>query len=66
MTRKRREEDKGVWQRYRCYWCGHRLAPAETACPQCGEEFDGVIRPDIPDLCECQRCVVARRGADDA
>lgn len=50
------QEDDG-WLRDRCYSCGHRLAFAASACPQCGEEFDGRENPKKwPEKCSCARC----------
>lgn len=45
------------WLRERCYACGHQLAFAATACPQCSEQFDGREEPrKYPALCQCKRC----------
>lgn len=49
-----------LWER--CYRCGHRLAFASTACPQCGEGFDGRDDPNPwPDACDCDRCEGVRK-----
>lgn len=51
------EDDAGCWLRDQCYACGHLLAFAASACPQCGEQFDGRDDPaEFPDLCRCKRC----------
>jgi hypothetical protein len=49
-----------LWER--CYSCGHRLALSSTACPQCGEYFDGRDDPKRwPEQCDCERCRNARK-----
>jgi predicted RNA-binding Zn-ribbon protein involved in translation (DUF1610 family) len=49
-----------LWER--CYSCGHRLAYASDACPQCGIDFDGRNDPKKwPEKCDCPRCVEARK-----
>lgn len=54
-------KERGCWLWARCYACGHRLALDSTACPQCGESFDGRKEPKrFPETCECDRCVKAR------
>jgi len=51
------QSDDGAYLWQRCYACGHRLALPSSACPQCGEEFDGRNDPDAwPEGCECDRC----------
>lgn len=55
--------DDGVWLRERCYSCGHRLRFEASACPQCGEEFDGREIEVFPDACDCRRCAEARDGS---
>lgn len=56
------EEAFVVWSR--CYGCGHRLAYAASACPQCNADFDDRQPPEpFPEDCECRRCVAARAGA---
>lgn len=57
----RNRKERGCWLWSRCYSCGHRLRLDSTACPQCGEEFDGRKQPrEWPDKCECDRCDEAR------
>lgn len=52
-----RQENAGCWLRHRCYACGHQLRFASTACPQCGEDFDGREAPRTwPKTCDCARC----------
>lgn len=59
----RSAKERGCWLWSRCYACGHRLALDSTACPQCGEEFDGRHPPFIwPENCECERCSDAREA----
>jgi hypothetical protein len=54
-------KERGCWLWERCYQCGHRLRFASTACPQCGEEFDGRNAPKVfPERCDCERCEGAR------
>lgn len=54
-------EDDGTWLRGVCYACGHVLRFEASACPQCGEAFDGREDPEeLPDLCTCQRCAANR------
>jgi hypothetical protein len=66
MTEKRRapeDDEGGFWLRERCYKCGHRLAFAASACPQCGIEFAHGDDPKRwPDRCECKRCDAARKA----
>lgn len=51
----------GAFLRERCYACGHILAFAATACPQCNEAFDDRRNPKRwPTVCDCSRCVAAR------
>jgi uncharacterized OB-fold protein len=50
-------QESGAWLWHKCYECGHALAFSASACPQCGEEFDGRATPEeFPDECECPRC----------
>jgi predicted RNA-binding Zn-ribbon protein involved in translation (DUF1610 family) len=57
MTKK--DDGSYLWER--CYSCGHRLAYASTACPQCGIEFDGRKDPKKwPEKCDCPRCEASR------
>jgi uncharacterized OB-fold protein len=54
---KERSLPEGDWMRLRCYACGHRLAFHASACPQCGEAFDGRENPKkYPATCSCERC----------
>jgi hypothetical protein len=58
------EQDDEIagYLRERCDACGHRLAFAATACPQCREPFDGRKAPKTwPDRCACKRCESARK-----
>lgn len=55
-------DDTGSYLWDRCYGCGHRMAFASTACPQCGIHFeDGDDPPNWPETCACDRCVQARK-----
>ena len=55
------DEDIAGWLWARCYACGHQLAFAASACPQCRQVFDGRKAPKRwPDRCECKRCEDAR------
>lgn len=61
MARRNVDEGSYLWER--CYRCGHRLAFASTACPQCGTEFDGRADPKRwPERCDCARCAAAREN----
>ena len=42
-----KEEERGCWLWHRCYACGHELRFASTGCPQCGEDFDGRVEPEV-------------------
>lgn len=62
MAQKPDRTEEGSWLRSRCYACGHRLSLEATACPQCGQQFDGRVMPNpAPDRCLCQRCIEARK-----
>lgn len=57
-----KHEDEGSFLWQRCYACGHRLRFASDGCPQCGIHFaDGDDPPNWPELCECDRCIQARK-----
>jgi len=52
--------DEGMFLWEHCYTCGHQLAYAASACPQCCEQFDGRPTPfKFPSLCTCARCLAA-------
>ena len=55
-----RKSERGCWLRSQCYACGHRLRFESTACPQCGEEFQG-LKVKMRDTCDCERCDAARK-----
>lgn len=58
------DDNAYLWDR--CYACGHRLRFASTACPQCGEEFNGRDDPKTwPERCGCVRCAEARHTGQE-
>jgi hypothetical protein len=55
-----------MWLWQRCYACGHRLRCSASACPQCGESFDGRDEPTTwPEQCRCERCSDVRKTAQE-
>lgn len=56
-------EDDMTWMHdERCSACGHRLRFSASHCPQCRAPGvpDWKLPKELPDICECERCVDAR------
>lgn len=60
----RPDAEERLYFRDRCNYCGHRLAFAASACPECWKVFDGREDPETwPENCECERCAAMSQDA---